>query len=75
MRALVSLTENFGTNPGLDDWSWSTYTESPGLFSVYFFMKPNLSPFVINLLLIDVPNMHDAQREAYNPSSIEILMG
>ena len=62
MRALVSLTDNCGNNPCLYDWSWSTKTTSHGLLSFYFLMDPYLFLFVLHLLLLAIPNMHDAQR-------------
>ena len=62
MRALVILPDNCGTNPGLDDWSWSTETLDPGLLSVSLFMDPDFFPFVLHCLFLDVPNIHDEQR-------------
>ena len=53
MRALVSLPENFGTNPGWDSWSSYTETSASGLFSVSFLMKPYLLPFVLHWLILD----------------------
>ena len=62
MRALVSLTENCGTNPGWADWGCYTETPYPLLLSFYFLMEPYLLPFVIHCLLLSVPNMHNAQK-------------
>ena len=63
MRALVSLTKNYGTNIVWDDWILSTETAAHGLLSVSFIMDPSISPIVIHCSLIDVPNIHDAQRD------------
>ena len=62
MCALVILTDNCETNPGWDEWSWSTETPSPGLFLVYFLIYPYLFPFVPHYLLLSVPNMHYEQK-------------
>ena len=62
MCALVSFTENCGTNHVCDDWSWSTETPDPGLLSVFSLIDPDLFPFVIHCLLLDVPNIHDTKR-------------
>ena len=61
-NALVSLPENWGTNPIWSDWSWYTDTAAPGLFSVSLLLESYLFPFVIHWLLLDFPNMHDSQR-------------
>ena len=37
-------------------------TGVPGLLSVYLLMKPYFPHFVIHFLLLDVPNMYNAQR-------------
>ena len=75
MRALVSLPENCGTNTGWSDWSWYTETPSPGLLSIYFLFDPDLFPFVLCCLLLDVPNMHDSQRFTSSFKYINIDMG
>ena len=62
MRALVSLPENCGTNPGWSDCTWSTETPYPGLLSVSFLMDPDLFPFVLYYLILAVPNMHDEKK-------------
>ena len=62
MHALVILPENSGTNPGLDDLSWSTDNPSCGFLGFSFLMDPNFLPFVVRYLLLDVPNMHEAHR-------------
>ena len=61
MRAIVSLTNNCGTNTGRAYWSWSTETADTSLLSVSFLMDPDLYPFLINCLLLSVPNINDAQ--------------
>ena len=66
MRAHASLTDNCGTNPGWSDWSWSTDTEYPGLFSVYFLMDPYLLPFVLHWLLLAPQKVYDSQRVTSN---------
>ena len=43
MRALVTLPDNCGTNPGLAEWIWSTETEDPGLLLVFQILYPYLS--------------------------------
>ena len=75
MSTLVSLSDNCGTKPGWDGWSWSTETSDPSLLLVSFLIDPYLLPFVICCVLLSVTKMHDAQKEAQYPSSIEILMG
>ena len=62
IRALLSLPENWGTNPVWDYWSGSTDTPYPGLFSISLLMELYLFPFVIHLLLLAVPIMHDSKR-------------
>ena len=61
MRAIVSLPDSCGTNPGWDDWSWSTETPATSLMSVSLQMYPEFFPFVLHCHLLSVPNMHDAQ--------------
>ena len=62
MCALVSLPENCGTNPGWVDWSFSTETPTPGLFSAYFLMDSNLLPFFLHYIQLSVTNMNYSQR-------------
>ena len=62
MRALMSLPDNCGNNPGWADWSWSNDTAAPGLLSFSFLMDPYLSPFVTPCLILAVPKIHGAQR-------------
>ena len=62
MRALVSLPDNCGNNPGWVGWSWSTETPTTGLLLDYFLMNPDLFPFVVSFLLLVVPNIYDTQR-------------
>ena len=62
MRARVIFPDNCGNNPVWDEWSWSTENPYPGLLSVSFLMDPDLSPFVINFLILAVTNIQDAQR-------------
>ena len=54
------------------DWSWSTETPYPGLFSVSFLMDPYLFPFVLHFLLLVVTNTHDSQRGTLSLKSINI---
>ena len=61
MRALVSLPENCGTNPGWYDWRWSAENPDPVLLSVYLPMDHYLFPFVLHVIPLSVTNMHDAQ--------------
>ena len=62
IRLILILTDNCGSNPGRDEWSWSTETSAPGLLSFYFPVDPYVFPFVIHWLILVVPNIHDAQR-------------
>ena len=62
MRALVSLYDNCGNNPGWYKWSWSTETVATSLLSVSFLMYPYFFRFVIHFHLLSVPNMHYSQR-------------
>ena len=62
MLALVNLPDNCGTNPSWDDWSWSNETTYTASFSVSLIMDTYFFPFVIHCFLLDVPNMHNAQR-------------
>ena len=62
MRALVSLPDNCGTDPGWTDWSWYTETSDPDLLSVSFFMNPDLFTFVIRSLLLTFQKINDTQR-------------
>ena len=48
MCALVILTDNCETNPGWDEWSWSTETPSPGLLSVYLIIDTDFFRFVLH---------------------------
>ena len=66
MRALVSLPDNCGTNPGWGDWSWSTETPDPGLLSAYFLMDPDLLTFpsIASSLLLQTCMMH---KETHHP--------
>ena len=62
MRAVFSLPEYCGNNTGWADWSWYIEAEAPGFFSVSFLVYPDIFPLVLSFLILDVPNMHDAQR-------------
>ena len=41
--------------------SWSTEAAFPVLLSFSFLIDPDIFSFVIHFLLLNVPNMHDAQ--------------
>ena len=62
MRALVFLNENYGTNTGWSDWSWTTKNVATSLLSVYFLMDPDLYTFVLLLLIVAVTKMNNTQR-------------
>ena len=62
MRALVSLSDNCGTNPVWSDWTWSTDTTDTSFLSVYFYMDPDFFPFVLHCILLTVTKKYDAQR-------------
>ena len=62
MRALVSLLGNCESNTGLSDWVKSTETAATVSLSVYLLINPYFFPVLIDLSLLDVTNMDDAQR-------------
>ena len=72
MRALVSLSENCGNNPGWSNYSWSNETPYPILVSVSFLVDHYFFPSFLYFLLLDVPNMHDAHRVTSSFKSINI---
>ena len=71
-------------NTGWSHLSWSTDHSDTGLLSVYFLMVPDLFPFVLLWLILDVTNMNDPQRDTssfksrnldgINPSSDSLNM-
>ena len=72
MLELVIFPEYYGTNPDLAGWSWSTETRAPVFLSFYFFVEPYVLPFVVHLILLVIPKMHDAQRGTSSFKSLNV---